>query len=85
MNDTQPYASVHNYNMIRKLCYGLGLSTAAYWGVLNHQQREDVYGAYRSVTNSSRAAFILYQAVRDYQVSLEDIPYNTEEYHRARH
>lgn len=71
--------------MIKRLCYGFGLSTAVYWCVLNHQQREDLYGAYRSVTNSSRAAFILYQAVRDYQVSLLDIPYNTEEYHRKRH
>ena len=56
-----------------------------YWGILTPQQQSDVEGAYRSVVNSSRAAYVLYQSVKDYQTSLSDIPYNTEEYHQARH
>lgn len=52
---------------------------------LDEQQRSNIYGAYCSIINSSRAAIILYRAVKDYQVSLHGIPYNSEEYHRVRH
>jgi hypothetical protein len=41
-------------------------TTAIVYGVASPQQRENAYGAYRSVVNSSRAAVILYRAVKDY-------------------
>lgn len=34
--------------------------------ILSKQEKENVYGAYRSIVNSSRAAIILYRAVMDY-------------------
>jgi aarF domain-containing kinase len=40
---------------------------------------------YRSIVNSSRAALIVYRAVKDYELSLMGLEYNSEEYHQARH
>ncbi len=53
-----------------KFCLGTAIvGTVGYWA-LNGQQRENIYGAYRSIVNSSRAAVILYRAVKDYELSL---------------
>jgi hypothetical protein len=54
------------------------VSSALFWGVLNSQDRENVYGVYRSVVNSSRAGIILYNAVQDYDQSLSHLEYNSE-------
>jgi hypothetical protein len=45
-------------------------TAALCYGVSSPQQRENAYGAYRSIVNSSRAAVILYRAVKDYELSL---------------
>lgn len=60
------------------------ISGAAYWS-MSDQQKENVYGAYRSIINSSRAGLILYRAVKDYELSLMGLEYNSEEYHKVRH
>ena len=53
-------------------------TTGVLYGVANPQQRENVYGAYRSIVNSSRAGVILYRAVKDYELSLMGLEYNSE-------
>ena len=65
-----------NYNMIKLAKRTIGcaaVSAALFWGVLSDQDRENIYGVYRSIVNSSRAGFILYQAVQDYDRSLSHI------------
>ncbi len=64
---------------------GIAVSTAIFWYSRDHQDRENLYGVYRSVVNSSRACIILYRAVQDYDKSLSHLEYNSEEYHKARH
>lgn len=62
-----------------------GIGTGVYWGVLSSQERQNIYGAYLSVVSSLRAAWIVYESYHDYQKSLDGIPYNSQEYHEARH
>ena len=62
-----------------------GTSVGLYWTVFSQEQRENVYGAYLSAINSCKSTWILYESFRDYQKSLNHIPYNTDEYHQARH
>jgi pyruvate dehydrogenase complex dehydrogenase (E1) component len=58
------------WRRVGKLCFGTAaVATVGYWAV-GGQQRENIYGAYRSIVNSSRAAIILYRAVKDYELSL---------------
>jgi|JI9StandDraft_1071089.scaffolds.fasta_scaffold739311_1 hypothetical protein len=63
----------------------VAIGTASYWGFLNKQDRENLYGAYLSIVSSSRAAWIVYTSAKDYQSSLNHLPYNSQEYHDARH
>ena len=53
-------------------------TTGVLYGVANPQQRDNVYGAYLSIVNSSRAGVILYRAVKDYELSLMGLEYNSE-------
>jgi aarF domain-containing kinase len=70
---------------LARLCAGTGVVAGVGYLASSGQQREDFYGAYRSIVNSSRAAVILYRAVKDYELSLMGLEYNSEEYHKARH
>lgn len=36
------------------------------YNMLGQQQQQNVQGAYKSITNSSRASIILYQSISDY-------------------
>ena len=56
--------------LLKSAAAGGAVGAGVYWAVLTPQQQSNVQGAYRSVVNSSRAGFVLYQSVRDYQVSL---------------
>lgn len=48
------------------------------------QSKENLTGLTLALKNSARAAYILYLSKQDYELSLNHIPYNTEEYHLRR-
>lgn len=41
--------------------------------MLGQQKQQDVQGAFKSITNSSRASIILFQSVYDYYQELQGI------------
>ena len=47
-----------------------GSLVAGYYGYLKPEQQADLYGFYRSCTNSYRAAFHVYAAINDYKALL---------------
>ncbi len=60
---------------MRKTCvWALNLTILplfAYQFGLNSQQKTNLHGMYRSITNSTRAGYILYQSIQDYNDSLK--------------
>ena len=60
-----------------------GASLVGY-NMLTPQKQSDLYGVFRSFTNSSRASIILFQSVYDYYRELGEFEYNTDDYHKKR-
>lgn len=54
------------------------------YNLLGPQKQEDVKGAFKSITNSSRASMILFRSVYDYYSELSGIEYNSQDYHKKR-
>ena len=54
-----------------------GASLVGY-NMLSPQKRYDLQGMGRSITNSSRASFILFRSIYDYYRELGQFEYNTE-------
>lgn len=64
------FSTIKMWRKLGKILLGVTAISTAGYSVATDQQRENVYGAYRSIVNSSRAAIILYRAVNDYELSL---------------
>lgn len=47
------------------------------YNMLGQQKQQDLKGAFRSLTNSSRASVILFQSVYDYYHDLQNLEYNS--------
>ena len=54
-----------------------GASLVGY-NMLSPQKRSDLQGMGRSITNSSRASYILFRSIYDYYRELGQFEYNTE-------
>lgn len=56
----------------------------SYQYLLTAQQKQDIYGVYRSFSNSARASNVLFRSIYDYHEQLKEFQYNSEEYHKKR-
>lgn len=70
---------------LNKILLGSAMGYATYVAVNNRQQLENIKGAYLSIISSCRSAWIVYTSYQDYQNSLNELPYNSPEYHAVRH
>ena len=61
-----------------------GTSIVGFHTLLTPQQQADYFGIFKSFTNSTRASSVVFRSVYDYYYGLQNIEYNSEEYHRKR-